>query len=118
MTDEQFVAKFGEEYLKVLNNAQNKQFNINEENFEKFHRIVEFFKHYVEENGGGVLKVDVTPEEIHSGVEASFVVFDITGDKIKAFADVIKGASAFGIDSTTDGKICISITVADVFSEK
>lgn len=116
MTDEQFVTKFGKEYLKVLNEAQNKQFNINEENFEKFHRIVEFFRHYIKENGGN-LKVDVTPEEIHSGIEASFVVFDLTKDKIKAFTEVIKDASAFCIDSTTDDKICIGITVADVFSE-
>lgn len=117
MTDEQFVAKFGKEYMKVLENAQNRNFKIKEENFEKLYKIVEFFKHYVSENGGNIDKIDVAPEEIHAGVTASFVVFDIIGEQIQAFADVIKGASAFGIDTTTDGKLCISITVSDVFEE-
>lgn len=117
MTDEQFVAKFGKEYLKVLENAQDRQFKINEENFEKLHKIVEFFKHYVSENGGNIDKIDVAPEEIHAGLTASFVVFDISGEQIQAFAEVIKGASAFGIDTTTDGKLCIGITVGNVFEE-
>ena len=52
MTNEQFVKKFGKEYLITLKNTENKDFEINEAQLQKLINLCKFFKDYINENGG------------------------------------------------------------------
>ncbi len=115
MTNEQFVKKFGEEYSSLLEEASKFNYEVNEEQFAKLLDLVKFFKEYIKENGGSAEPVNLDPREIHSGLTVSFVVFNITGDEIQKFCDVVKNTTALSIDATNDEKVCISMTIPDVF---
>ena len=56
--------------------------------------------------------------EIHSGITAEFTVFDVSGEDLAKFCSVLKDATAFSIDSTANGKVCLSITIPDIFVAK
>lgn len=115
MTNEQFVKKFGKEYLITLKNAENKDFEINEIQFQKLINLCNFFKDYINENGGKAENICLNPAEIHSGITAEFTVFDVSGEDLVRFCSVLKDATAFSIDSTSKGKVCLSITIPDIF---
>lgn len=115
MTNEQFVKKFGKEYLSIINKAEELNYEINEVQFEKLHNLLVFFRNYIKENGGSAEPINLNPREIHSGLTVSFVVFNITGDEIQKFCDVIKNTTALSIDATSDERICISMTIPDIF---
>lgn len=118
MTDTEFVKRFGKQYLSVLQDAEKLHYKLNEEQFIKLFNLVEFFKDYVKsEKSGKIDSIDLDPKEIHGGLTATFVLFDISGNQIKEFCEVLKDTSAITLDATTDGKVCISITVPNVFSE-
>lgn len=118
MTNEQFVKKIGKEYLITLKNTENKDFEINEAQLQKLINLCNFFKDYINENGGKADNVDLNPAEIHSGITAEFTVFDVSGEDLAKFCSVLKDATAFSIDSTANGKVCLSITIPDIFVAK
>lgn len=115
MTNEQFVKKFGNEYLSLLEKAKELNYEVDEVQFAKLHSLVKFFRDYIAENGGSAEPVNLDPREIHSGLTVSFAVFNITGDEIQKFCDVVRNTTALSIDATTDERICISMTVPDIF---
>lgn len=118
MTNEQFVKKFGKEYLITLKNTENKDFEINEAQLQKLINLCNFFRDYINENGGKADNVDLNHAEIHSGITAEFTVFDVSGEDLAKFCSVLKDATAFSIDSTANGKVCLSITIPDIFVAK
>lgn len=115
MSNEQFVKEFGEQYLALLEKAENMHYKVNEVQFKKLVNLCEFFKNYIEENGGEAEPIDLNPAEIHSGLTVKFVVFDISGNEIQEFCEVVKNTTALSLDTTADGEVCISMTVPDVF---
>ncbi len=115
MNNEQFVKKFGEQYLALLEKAKTMHYAVNEVQFEKLVNLCNFFQDYIKENGGKAEPIDLNPAEIHSGLTVEFVLFNIIGNEIREFCEAIKGTTALSIDTTKDGKVCISMTVPDVF---
>lgn len=115
MSNEQFVKEFGEQYLALLEKAEKMHYTVNEVQYRKLVNLCKFFKNYIEENGGKAEPIDLNPAEIHSGLTVEFVVFNIIGNEIQEFCEVVKDTTALSLDTTTDGKVCISMTVPDVF---
>lgn len=114
--NEQIVKEFGKQYVKVLQEAERLNYCVNYTQFEKLDKIIKFFNGYIKDCGGAIQSVLLTPQEIHGGLTANFGVFDISGDQVAKFCDVLKDASAVSIDATLDGEVCISLTVPDVFT--
>lgn len=115
MNNEQFVKKFGKQYLTLLEKAETMHYTVNEVQFEKLINLCNFFQDYIKENGGKAEPINLNPAEIHSGLTVEFVLFNIIGNEIQEFCEAIKGTTALSIDTTTDGKVCISMTVPDIF---
>lgn len=114
--NEKIVKAFGEQYIDVLEKAEALNYCVNYTQFEKLDKIIKFFNGYIKESGGAIESVLLTPQEIHGGLTANFGVFDISGKEVAQFCEVLKEASAVSIDATLDNRICISITVPDVFT--
>lgn len=114
MNDVEYVRRLGVLYQEVLKLRKNDEYRINQIQMDKFTKVLDFFmKHTIDDDY--VDPVDIAPEELHGGVTAVFVVFDVCGDEVLEFCEVMKACSAITIDSLEDGRICISCTVPDVF---
>lgn len=115
MNDEfEDIAYLGRLYEELLNSRNVDDFKINEIQFAKFAKVVEFFTTTAHKCNGKVEPVKLDPRAEHGGVTAEFIVFDIYGDGIPQFCEVMSYTSAISIDATYDG-ICISVTVPNVF---
>ena len=78
----------------------------------------EFFLEMAEKHNGSVKPLELKPREEIAYISATFWVFDLSGAEIIRFCQVILYASAFGIDSRTDGRVCIGLTFPDVYVRK
>ena len=119
MTDEQYVRAFGEAYSLLMSVRKDEDFVINPEQAKKFGLIVDFFTKSAKKLGGEVKPIKLIPHEQNGDLEAYFEVFSLNGpESVQEFCRVIKHASAFGIDPTDDGRVCIGITVPNIFIHK
>lgn len=119
MNNEEYVARLGFLYQHILNLRNDEDYVINQPQMDKLVEVLSFFIEEGEKQNGTVEPVRLVPREEHSGVTATFLIFDLCGNTIQRFADVIRYTSAVCIDSLSDGKgICISCTVPNVFVHK
>lgn len=103
-------------YEEVLKLRKDSDYVVNQPQMDKFVKVLDFFlKHTASDPDADVEPVDLTPSEMHGGVTATFLVFDIYGDLVTEFCDTIRNCAAITIDAMTDGRVCISCTVPDVF---
>lgn len=114
MTNEEYVKRLGQLYDKVLSLRDDDDFVINQPQMDKLIEVLNFFLDTAEKSNGKVEPVKLVPRAEHGGVTATFVVFDIYGEDIQKYCDVMRHTSAITIDGTEDG-ICISVTVPEVF---
>lgn len=114
MTNEEYVKRLGQLYDKILHLREDDSFVINQPQMDKLIEVLNFFLDAADKCNGTVEPVKLIPKAEHGGVTATFVVFDIYGDDIQRYCDVMRHTSAITIDAT-DAGVCISITVPEVF---
>jgi len=114
LTNEEYVKRLGQLYEKVLSLREDDNYVINQPQMDKLVEVLNFFLDTAKKCNGKVEPVKLMPKAEHGGVTATFVVFDIYGDDIQKYCDVMRHTSAITIDGTEDG-ICISVTVPEVF---
>lgn len=114
MTGEEYVRRLGVLYDEILRLRKDDDYAVNQPQMDKLVAVLNFFLDAASELDGKVEPVMLAPKEEHGGVTATFLVFDIYGDKVQRFCDVMRHTSAITIDSADEG-ICISCTVPDVF---
>lgn len=117
MENEEYVRRLGFLYEKVMSLRKDEDYVVYQPQMNKLIEVLEFFLNTAKECSGEVEPVMLSPREEHGGVTATFLVFDIYGEGIQQFCNVIRHCSVLTIDSTTDG-ICISVTVPNVFIHK
>ncbi len=115
MTNEEYVRHIGEIYNHVMSLRKDEDYVINQPQMDKLVDIVKFFMTMTEKLSGKLEPVKLTPREEHGDITATFLVFDLCGSDIERFCDVVRHASAITIDATADCRVCISITVPNVF---
>lgn len=114
MTNEDFVRRIAVLYNQAMSLQNDEDYEINRPQAEKLIKVLTFFAEESKRQDGKLEPVCLSPREMHGGVTATFLVFDIYNEKIQRFCDAMKGCSAIGIDSTDEG-VCISCTIPDVF---
>lgn len=114
MTNEEYVKRLGQLYDKILSLRDDDDYAINQPQMDKLIEVLNFFLDAAQKCDGKVEPVKLTPKTEHGGVTATFVVFDIYGEDVQRYCDVMRYTSAITIDSTEEG-ICISVTVPEVF---
>lgn len=119
MTNEEYARRLSKVYEDVINLRKDSGYMINQEQMQKLTNLIDFFIITCAKlHEGSVLPVELVPREEHGGVTASFIVFDIWGDDVKKFCDVLCECSAVSIDATSDGEVCIACTIPNVFVPK
>lgn len=114
MTNAEYAKRLGSLYDKILQLREDDNYVINQPQMDKLIEVLDFFLDTAKKCSGEVEPVKLTPRTEHGGVTATFIVFDIVGDDIQRYCNVMRHTSAITIDGTEDG-ICISVTVPNVF---
>lgn len=118
MEDRKFVERLGELYNSVMDMRTDDDYVVNQPQMEKFVDVVEFFMEMANKNDGELQPLKLSPKRENAGVTATFILFDVYGDDIAKFSDCIRKVSAFSINPTINEKVCISVTVPEVFRPK
>lgn len=119
MSDEQVVKKLSALYQIVLSFRKDEDYEIDQEQMDKLCALYRFFLDTAGKLKDGEVELcKLVPKEEHGGVTATFLVFDVYGDNVKRFAEVISVCSAIGAEATADGRVCIDCTVPGVFKKK
>ena len=114
-----YLESFGKLYEKVITLRNDADFQINEPQMVKFFEVYEFFSNAVKESGCAEIEpLSLVPREEHGGVTASFLVFDMYAENLEGFKRIVQHISALTIDVVDDDKVCISVTVPNVFVPK
>ena len=115
ISDLEFARKIMNALGKEMEDVNTEDFEVNPDQMKKLSDLVEFFKKAAKDLGGKIESVSLDPSNPPSGVTANFVVFDLFGEDVQRFCDVIRSCSAISMDVNTNDEICISCTVPDVF---
>lgn len=111
-----FFTYFGRLYEQELNRRRNEDYEVNPLQMDRFLTLLHFLQHKVNpEFDEGIEPFHLEAKEECGGFSADFYVFDLYGDEIPVFAEMLSWCSAISIDATTESQICISITVPDIF---
>lgn len=118
ISDLEFARRIMNALGKEMEGVSTQDFEVNPDQMKKLSNLVEFFKKAAKDLGGKIESVSLDPSNPPSGVTANFVVFDLFGEDVQRFCDVIRSCSAISMDVNTNDEICISCTVPDVFIRK
>ena len=118
MTNEEYVRQLGMLYNATLSLRGDDDYIVNDPQMDKLCRAIAFFADQAVVLDGEVDPVALVPREEHGGLTATFVVFDLSGEACREFAEIAASASALDIDSLEDGRVSISLTIPDVFIQR
>ncbi|MBO5036191.1 MAG: hypothetical protein J6D42_03835 [Clostridia bacterium] len=115
---EEFVQKLSCLYEYTMSLRNNDDYTVNQPQMDKFIKVLNFFNDYAEICDGFLEPVKLIPKEEHCGITAHFLVFDVFGKEMSEFSKIISYLSALSVDATSDGGVCVSVTVPNVFVPK
>ena len=110
--------RFAEICQREFEKRSDADYEVNPDQARKLVGAYMFFDELAKKSNGRVETLKVIPKEIHGGITAYFSFCYLGSEDIGRFCEVIADASAVSIDATTDGTVCISLTIPRVFRKK
>ena len=102
-------------YHKEMEDFDPDEYQINPQQLQKLVDLIDFFKKAAKDLGGKIESIDIDPAAPPNGITANFVVFDLFGEDVQRFCEVIRHCSAISMDVTINDEVSISCTVPNVF---
>ena len=118
MTTDDFLKQANKLYEAAIADLNDKDFVIDETQQFAFLEALCFFVKTASSCGGEIEIEPITPKQGNGGITATYRVFDVTGEDIPRMCEALKHTSAITIDGLTDGRICISVTIPQVYRRK
>lgn len=119
MAIDDLIAKSMKLYDEEIASRDDNDYEINPEQWKNLLDAYEFLHGIAEAQNGKVDPLDLRPRQEYADIRYTGRVFDLSGEmEVIEFCRKFLNASAFGVDSLTDGRICIEATFRDVFVPK
>ena len=118
LSDEEFFRVFGEVYDEYISSKKDEDYEINPPQWFKLLRVIKYFIDLSKANNGKVEPCTLMPRLEHGGVTAYFRVLDFKVRDIPTLCEMLTQVSSITIDATTDGYVCVSVSVPNVYIEK
>lgn len=118
ISDQEFVKRFMAAYHKEMEDFDPDEYQVNPEQLQKLINLIDFFKKAAKDLGGKIESIDIDPAAPPNGITANFIVFDLFGEDIQRFCEVIRHCSAISMDVTVKDEVSISCTIPNVFTLK
>lgn len=116
LSNTKFISEAIKIYKDEIASRNNEDYEINYPQWEKLEFACNFFRKMVSDENS--LEIMAEPREVCGGVTATFSLFYISGEDIDDLKEVIGDSSAISIDALVDGRVCISLTIPDVYRLK
>lgn len=114
---EELIKELAKKYESVIEQRDDLDFQVNKRNWTKLLTVLDYLSIEAEKLGGKIEPVHIIPKEQHGYVEATFDVFDVYGESLKAFIQTLSLADSFSVESLIDGKIRIGVTINGVYQK-
>lgn len=118
LSDEEFFRIFGEVYDEYISSKKDEDYEINPPQWFKLLRVIKYFFDLAKANNGKVVPCHLMPRFENGGVTAYFNVIDFHANDIPTLCEMLSQVSSITIDATTDGYVCVSVSVPNVYIEK
>lgn len=118
ISDQEFAKRFMAAYRKEMEDFDPEEFQINPQQLKKLVDLIDFFKKAVKDLGGKIESIDIDPATPPNGITANFIVFDLFGEDVQRFCEVVRHCSAISMDVTVNDEVSISCTIPNVFALK
>ena len=118
MSDKDYAKYVWELYEEAMASRNDADYEPNPEQMKKLIEGFTFFMEMAVSCHGTVEPLSLVPKKESCGITAYFRVFNLIGDDLKRFCEIVQGFSAMSIDSLVDGTVCLSFTVPKVFRKK
>ena len=118
ISDLEFAKRLIEAQKQAMDGMTPDDFDVDPVQMQKLNNLVEFFRKAAKDLDGKIVSVDLNPLNPPNGVTTRFIVFDLFGEDIQRFCDVVGNCSAISIDVTDSDEIEISCTIPNVFVQK
>jgi len=118
LSDLEFSRKLMAEFREQMKDFDPSDYEFDRAQLGNLIDLIEFFENAANDLGGKIESIDLDPADPPNGITANFIVFDLFGDDVKRFCDVIRNCSAISMDVTTDNEISISCTIPNVYVRK
>ncbi|MEG1726244.1 MAG: hypothetical protein RR313_12710 [Anaerovoracaceae bacterium] len=115
MQKDKTIQKVTSLYKHYIEQQSDYNYVVNEDQFHSLCKSVDNMKKISDKLGGEMKHIELRPREIVGGITVIVPILDLFGETLQAFTEVLKTASAVGID-IQDGKICVSVTMPDIFN--
>lgn len=92
------------------------EFEVNIAQMEKYLKIYGFFMK-LSADGGSIEPMNFEKNVTSGGITANFALIYLHGIELIHFAEILLEASAVSIDATTDGMVCVSLRIPDIFTK-
>lgn len=103
---------------KEIQSRSNSDYEPDKQQMDKLIAAYRLMNELAANGGGRVEPLRLVPKEVHCGITAYFTVFYATHENLLKICEVARSFSALSIDSLTDGTVCISFTIPNVFKRK
>lgn len=105
-------------YESELDKQDNADYFIVKDQMKNVIHAYKFFDKITKQNNGKVERFEIIPKEINAGITAYGNLFYFDSDEIHELTNILNHASALSIDATSNGTVCISFTIPNVYQHK
>ena len=118
-TIDDLIAESMRLYDEEIASRDDDDYEINPEQWKNLLDAYEFLHGIAETQNGKVDPLNLKPRQGFADIRYTGRIFDLSGEmEVIEFCRKFLNASAFGVDSLADGRICIEATFRNVFVRK
>ena len=118
MNDYEFACFFQTELERHLRETSDQDYRLNPPQALAFATLVRRVRELADEFEGRVEPIKIIPRLCCGSVTATLPLIDLSESALRKFSSILQYTSALTVDALTDGSICISLNVPDVYVPK
>lgn len=118
MSDDEIISFAFEALNEELANRNNEDYEVNQPQMDKYTELYRFFIRIAKETHAKIEPIRYAPKEEHGDFVIYFQYFYLFDKDVQDFARVMSYTSAFDISVLTNGSVCMSMKVPNIFKKK
>lgn len=118
MSNEELLAFAFSCYEDEMAGRKDEDYEVNTPQMDKFAELYRFFIRISKENNCKLEPIRYSPKEEHGDLVVYFNLMYLYGNDVTEFTKVLSYASAFDISALSDGTVCMSMKIPNIFKRK
>lgn len=115
---DRLISEAGKRYFENLKNEKIEDYELDEQQYQKYLTVRQACEYIASENGGEVSDAVILPKEPFAIVEMKFDICSLVDKDARAFALVLSLCDAVDIAATDDERVSMELSVRGVYKKK